>query len=169
MTKEWHDMDGTTRNWMIAIGVGVATMVLTVGLGDKSPTAGVTAGLVAIVFFGFFLEWAFGGKDANTQMQNLMAALTPTKLPTNEEVVGGQPQFDVKALKLDGLIDWLTPKKLISNDDLAKVTGVRLDDMSLEKVGMAGIVQTAAGEKPAAKPAVVAEKPAVKAKAKTEG
>ena len=55
---------------------------------------------------------------------DLLDSMTPKKLPTNEEIFGQLAELDTTAF--DELLKMITPQKLMSYDDLAKMFGMKL-------------------------------------------
>jgi len=151
MTKEWNELDATAKSWLAAVCIGIVCAAFMIGLG-YTPTAGVTAALFIAIFFGVFLDWAFGGNDLQTQLDKTIAKMKPAKMLSNKDVAMGDPIFDIKAVKLDGLVDMLKPKSMIKNEDLMKAVGIR-GELSLESLGFIPSKPAAKTEAPAAKPA----------------
>ena len=63
------------------------------------------------------------GTAADIGMAELLEGMTPKKLMTNEEVFGDLAKLDTTAF--DELLKMITPKSLMSYDDLGKLFGLR--------------------------------------------
>lgn len=57
-------------------------------------------------------------------LSDILDQMTPKKLPTNEELFGQMAEIDTTAF--DALLKMITPDRLMSYDDLAKMFGMKL-------------------------------------------
>ncbi|MGP3697775.1 hypothetical protein [Rhodobacter sp. NSM] len=57
--------------------------------------------------------------DMEKAMSQMLADMTPKKLPTNEEIFGkGAEMGDAKAMGFTDILDSMTPKKLPTNEEI---------------------------------------------------
>ncbi|ABA79848.2 hypothetical protein GQF56_03765 [Rhodobacter sphaeroides] len=57
--------------------------------------------------------------DMEKAMSQMLADMTPKKLPTNEEIFGKGAQLgDAKAMGFTDILDSMTPKKLPTNEEI---------------------------------------------------
>lgn len=155
MTFKWQNDEKGGYPWAIAGGVGFLSMVAMIGVGRYSDTTAVFLGLLIFVLFGLTLDWAFSDRDPEAQMNHILDTLTPKKLLTNEEIFGkGSIEGETKrwkaivaaiepktlldsdayvgknypeqAFKMEGITEMLTPKSLMTYDQLMSKADARM-------------------------------------------
>ncbi|MDT8857188.1 hypothetical protein RNZ50_19555 [Paracoccaceae bacterium Fryx2] len=111
--RNWlKNEEGKSNSWPIAGAVGFVTFVGMVAAGEQSDVNAIpVAGLVTF-FFGGFLEWAFWGRDPETQMKGMLEYMTPTKMMEYPDFFGVST-YDHRMEKMRKLVARVEPKELM--------------------------------------------------------
>ncbi|NCU19156.1 hypothetical protein EOM89_00115 [Candidatus Falkowbacteria bacterium] len=124
--RNWKEEDGKLGlAWPGAALLGILTFGALMMAGGLADTAALPVAGVVTVFFGMLWDWAFYGRDPETQLFALTDSLTPDTLPGNDDIFG-KGSVDIKTLGLQPLVDLMGQNALMDGAPIMKIFGFGL-------------------------------------------